>query len=616
MKGLNIKTLSLSTLFLGVVSSCQLDYENTSAINPDGAWGSETMIQAYLTDIYGGLMPGWNFYGDGSDESASLGDYQKGINLSVSSNGIEFNYEYIDKINFFIEQLSNVPENVISKEKNNQLLGQALFWRAWNYWKYVSQLGGVPLILNTQNIDDEESLFVKRSSTSDCIKQIISDLDNAINMLPENWTGTDYGRIDRCAAMAFKGRVLLWYASPLFNRDNDKSRWQNAYDANKAALETCLQAGRNLMPDFGQIWLTSGKSNTEALMFRRYSYPDSYYNMNTLLPEHYTNGYSCCCVPNLPAILSFPLKDGSSMAIYPKDETYNTTPLDTLRLRTDQGYNAEILNKIVNDMDPRFYASYSVPGLSFPTNALPAGQNSWSTYVKDNTVYKSMLDYQCQKNTVTTLSGGFYPLKAVTPDTDKSSSTYGGVNTWIEIRLAEVYMNLAECANELDADGHDYNEALSYIKILRDRAGIEKGTGKLGYGLDKYASLDGVRHLLINERLAEFSQEDMRFDDLRRWMRFDIMNDEKYRSNLFIVYNGEVKEYSDFDWSQSIADPTVRENFHIEFVLNVDQVESSVYNFTTNHWFFPIGLNSMAKNFINDQSQQNKEWGGSFDPLL
>ena len=137
MKGLNIKTLSLSTLFLGVVSSCQLDYENTSAINPNGAWGSETMIQAYLTDIYGGLMPGWNFYGDGSDESASLGDYQKGINLSVSNNGTDFSYEYIDKVNFFIEQLANVPENVLSKEKNNQLLGQALFWRAWNYWNYV-----------------------------------------------------------------------------------------------------------------------------------------------------------------------------------------------------------------------------------------------------------------------------------------------------------------------------------------------------------------------------------------------------------------------------------------------------------------------------------------------
>lgn len=613
VKGCVKLLLPMSTSLL---VSCQLDYENTSAIDPNAAWGSETMIQAYLTDIYGGMMPGWNFSGDGSDESGDLGDYQRGVNLSVSNNGIDFNYEYIDKINYLLEQLPAVPESILPVEKSRQIKGQALFWRAWKYWEYVSQLGGVPLILKTQDISDENSLFVKRSPTSVCVDSIIADLDQAIELLPDKWTGNDYGKIDRCAAMAFKGRVLLWYASPLFNRNKDVSRWEKAYDANKEALTTCLEAGHALMSDFSQIWLTDGTDNTEALMFRRYNYPDSYYNMYTLLPEHYTNGYSCLCVPNLPVVLAFPLKDGSSMALFPQSEEFNPSPLDTVRLKTDQTYNAQIMERLVTGMDPRFYASLAVPGLSFPTNALPAGQNSWSTYVKVDGVYKCMLDYQCSKQTGTTLYGGFYPLKGVTPGTDKSSSTYGGVNPWIEIRLAEVYMNLAECASELNNSEHDYKEALDYIAVLRQRAGIERGDGNWGYGLDLYASQEGVRHLLINERLAEFAQEDMRFGDLRRWMRFDIMNQEKYRSNLFFVYNISTTDFSDFDWTQSMADPMTRNKFHLEFVYNVNQVEASQYNYTTSHWFFPIGLNSMAKNFVNDQSQQNNEWGGSFDPLL
>ncbi len=608
------------SLLIGGIISCELDYRNTSAIDPDAAWGSETMIQAYLIDIYGGLMPSWNFTGDGSDESSdqnsSMSDYQRGVNLSVSNNGIDFDYEYIDRINFLLDQLPLISEDILPKESSDQIKGQALFWRAWRYWSYVSQLGGVPLILHTQNVDNEESLFVERSPTSVCVDSIIADLDQAIELLPATWSGDDYGRINRCAALAFKGRVLLWYASPLFNRNNNLDRWIAAYNANKEALDACLEAGFKLLDDFSSIWQTSGSANTEAIMVRGYSYPDSYYNMYTLLPEPLTNGWACRCVPNLPTILAFPLKDGSSMAIYPQNATFNTTPLDTVRLRTDPAYNAQIEEILVSGMDSRFYASISVPGMSFPSEEIPSGQNFWSTYTYVNGVYNSMLNYQFSVAFSTTNYGGFFPLKAVTPGTDKSTSTYSGVNSWIEIRLAEVYMNLAECASELNANGHDYNEALGYIAILRERAGIERGTGEIGYGLDRYASQEGVRYLLINERLAEFAQEDMRFDDLRRWMRFDIMNAEKYRSNLFWVYNESTVDFSDFDWTRDMNDLETRELFHLEFVYNVNMVEASQYNFTTSHWFYPLGLDTMAKNFINDLSQQNNEWGGTFDPLL
>lgn len=600
-------------------NSCQLDYENTEAINPDAAWGSETMIQAYLTNIYGGLMPGWDFDGDNSDESgdinSNMSDYQRGINLSVSNHGINFDYEYIDKVNFLLDQLPSISESILPKEKADQIKGQALFWRAWKYWSYVKDVGGVPLILHTQNIQDEPSLYVQRSPTSVCVDTIIADLDQAIALLPDRWTGDDYGRIDRCAAMAFKGRILLWYASPLFNRNNDPERWKAAYDANKEALEACLAAGYALMPDFSKIWQTQGTANTEAIMVKQYAYPDSYYNMYTVLPELLTNGWACRCIPTLPSILSFPLKDGSSIAMHPVNSTFNPTPLDTARLRSDAAYNAQILQTLATGMDPRFYASISVPGMSFPSEEIPTGQMFWSTYSDFNGVYTCMMNYQFSINTTTTLYGGFYPLKAVTPGTDKSTSTYGGTNSWIEIRLAEVYMNLAECASELNRDGHDYKEALEYIAILRQRAGIEKGSGNFGYGLDRYASQEGVRYLLINERLAEFNQESKRFGDLRRWMRFDIMNDEKYRSMIHIVYNESTNDFSNFDWTMNMADESTRALFHVDFIYNVNQVEASQYNFTTSHWFYPLGLDTMAKNFTNDQSQQNNEWGGSFDPL-
>lgn len=617
------KLLALSACVC-MMSSCQLDYENQSAITPDAAWGSEVMIQAYLTDIYSGSMPGWNFWGDGSDliteSGTGLSDWLRGNNISTSNFGKEFDYGVIDKINFLLQQLPTVSEDILSADKSDKIKGQALFWRAWRYWSYVKDLGGVPLIMTPQDVTDVESLKVKRSSTSESVAAIIKDLDDAIALLPERWSDTDYGRIDRCTAMAFKGRILLWYASPLFNRNNDASRWQAAYDANKVALDAALANGYKLLDDFSQIWQTKGSANTEAMMFRRYQYPDSYYNMYQVLPEWLTNGWACVATPTLPQLLAFPTKDGSSLAIWPQDATYNTTPLDVERLATDAAYNAEILSTLVSGMDPRFYASMSVPGTEFPSKEIQAGQQFWNAYVQTESFYQNIADFQFERNTDTSWYGCFLPKKSVTPGSDKSSSTYLGQNTFIEIRLAEVYMNLAECAANLNTGGHDYNEALELIAELRERAGIEKGTGNVGYGLDKYASQEGVRHLLINERAAEFAQEDKRYGDLRRWMRFDIINDQEYVSNLFVVFNGTLDEAKGFDWTRSMTDAETQKMFHVDFVKNVKRVEASKYNVTTDHWFMPIGSKTMARNFNNDPAMQNNEWAdggtsGTFDPL-
>lgn len=609
--------LAIVPLLAGM-SACQLDYENTSAIDPSGAWGSETMIEAYMTNIYGGLMPGWNFWGDGSDEciypDENLSNFLKGINVTVGSQGINFDYNYIDRINFMLEQLGNVPESVLSKEKNGQLKAQALYWRAWRYWSYVKSLGGVPLILHSQDVTDLESLYVKRSSTTECMNQIIADLDEAISLLPDRWSGNDYGKIDKCTAMAFKGRILLWYASPLFNRNHDQNRWKAAYDANLAALNASLAVGYKLMDDFSQIWQTEGSANTEAMMFRRYKYPDSSYGMQTLLPEPLTNGWFCCCMPMLPTIVSFPTKDGESLVMFPKNDTYNNKSLDVDRLASDPEYNAEMLKTLVDGMDKRFYASMSVPGHEFPSDAITAGQNLWTGIINTPEGRVSMLNKQFGVSfTPSVIYGCFFPLKAVTSGTDKSSSTYLGQNIFIELRLAEVYMNLAECANELSQNG--YAEALQTIALLRQRAGINRGEGTYGYGLDRYASQEGVRHLLISERLCEFAQEDKRMGDLRRWMRYDIMNDEEYVSNILFVLNDVNSTKYDFDFSRNISDEETQNMFHLEFVKNIKTLEISKYNVPTDHWFSPIGETTMAKNYQDAKDQQNNEWGGTFDPL-
>jgi hypothetical protein len=210
--------------------------------------------------------------------------------------------------------------------------------------------------------------------------------------------------------------------------------------------------------------------------------------------------------------------------------------------------------------------------------------------------------------------GGFYPIKAVTPGTNQTTSQQQGGNVYIEIRFSEVLMNLAECANELG----DYNQALGYIAQVRQRAGITKGNGTIGYGLDAYTSQAAVRNLIINERMAEFAQEGKRWGDLRRWMRFDILNTEKYMSQILFVQNANIPPLTSnagFDWTQSIQTDAVRSNFHLEFIRNITNNAINVYNLSTTHWFYPIALTDWQKNFNSDPAMQNNEWDGTFDPL-
>src|SRR5690606_20633742 len=116
------------------------------------------------------------------------------------------------------------------------------FWRAFQYFQLVRMYGGVPLVLESQNpiVGDNDANSVPRSSTTACIAQIVKDLDLAKSLLPGKWDGGNWGRITSGAAAALKGRVLLTYASPQFNPNDSRDRWEAAYAANteaKALLE-------------------------------------------------------------------------------------------------------------------------------------------------------------------------------------------------------------------------------------------------------------------------------------------------------------------------------------------------------------------------------------------
>lgn len=581
------------SLFCGLLlSSCSLDYENTSAITPDGVWENEDMINAYLTNIYGSMLPGWPISANNTDEGMNgptdMSQYVRGeITVDNCAQGLD--YKNIDKINYFLTNLENVT--VITEEEKKQLKGQALFWRAWDYWGKVFSLGGVPLILEPQNVADINSLLVSRNSTTECVSQILKDLDEAIACLPDTWENEDYGRIDKGCAMAFKGRVLLQYASPLFNPNNDQKRWQDAYDANKAAVDFLQRIGKGLYEgNFADIWYD--EQNKEVIMVNQYYYPDHALDQKNIRPEPLTKDMADQNEAILPLLMAYPKLDGTPLE------------LDLNRLETDDKYNEQFLSDFYTNRDPRFLATFACPGMEYYCpDVLPNEMKFWNAFREENGLYISLLYDEISKEGKH--SSNFYQRKGL--DDLSMSEVYNGETDWIEIRFAEVLMNMGEAANEIGKS----SEALQVLYDIRKRAGIQSTDGK--YGITATNQTE-IREAYIKERYIEFAYEGKRWADLRRWKRFDILNDLKYRSTLYpVITDYSIVQNGQFDWTKDMLDPEVRKLFRFKYIECVDG-DKNIYRFNLdlNHWFYPIKKDDLDR---NSKLEQNNEWGGTFDPL-
>lgn len=515
--------------------------------------------------------------------------------ISVDNCGQGLGYGNIDKINYFLEEIEKVSNSVLSPSEKDELVAEACFWRAWDYWGKVKNIGGVPLILKSQDVSNLESLLVERSSTSACVKQIVDDLDKAIDGLPEQWDDDNYGRIDKGCAMAVKGRVLMWYASPLFNPGNDAERWNAAYKANKDAVEYLKGIGKDMYQGkFEDIWYD--EQNCEAIMFNQFYYSDHVFNQSGIRPEPFCNGSANANQAILPLAMAFPKKDGSKLE------------LDIERLATDPAYNASFLEEFYANRDPRFYATIFLPGTVYPSadkdNETQSYWNAWKQ-VEDAGEMRYVTLVQDQHGVgVGANTSGWFQLKGLDRSLDKGNLSYAETD-WIEIRFTEVLMNYGECANEIGKD----EEALDVLYQVRKRAGITSTDNR--YGI-MATSQDEIREAYVNERFIEFAYEGKRWDDLRRWKRFDILNDLKYRSGLYLVLKDN-NNIQGFDWTTNmVADSEIRKLFRLEYIECLDGNKDYAFNLDLNHWFYPIGKNDLDR---NSKLEQNNEWGGTFDPL-
>lgn len=368
-------------------------------------------------------------------------------------------FNFIRRTNTFILKIDEVVGN---EQEKAVLKGEAYFLRALFYHELVKLYGGVPIITEPQSFDDVDALFVPRNTFGECVDFIAHDLDLAASLLPEKRTGADVGRATRTAALALKGRQLLY-----------AERWS---EAASASLKTMEIPGYSLFPKYEELFWAANNNNSEVIFARQYlskadnrTHPSNFFNSVPTL-----GGWGGT-QPTQNLVDEYEMVDGLSYTISP---LYSAT--DPYKNR-DPRFEASILH----DQSVWFDSDGDPDTLDLTKGAFQGVGGSSGDATKTGYFLRKFMD-----RSIITVDG------------------WNGYNNWNIIRLAEVLLNYAEAQNE--AVGPDAS-VYAAVNAVRQRPSVNLPA--LPNGLSKEQMRDKIRH----ERLIELAFEEHRFFDLRRW---------------------------------------------------------------------------------------------------
>ncbi|MEO5788931.1 MAG: RagB/SusD family nutrient uptake outer membrane protein [Gelidibacter sp.] len=459
---------------LGIVvafSACDdsfLDTAPNDALSPTTFWKSKKDLDLALTGCYNGFASGGDLmYRDaGSDNAYNNFPWEGWTNIGngkLSAADAGASYYGFGTINRCNEFLANVDNATAVSEADREIYkAQVRFIRAYKYYILTTSYGNVPLI--TQNFATPEEAKVPRDSQEVIRTFIETELNAVIGMLPDAYSGGEYGKATKGAAQALLMRYYLYF------KDYDK------------ALSTAKNiSGYSLNSTFEGLFDPANEQNAEVILSVQHVADNYSLDFTPFMPNG-LGGWSSV-VPTQSLVDAFEMADGKTIQEAEASGEYDPN------------------NPYVN-RDPRLRASVVYPG-----------------QVYANKVYRSVEDTSPDYyNKADNASKTGYNFKKYTTFLDLNpSSPYWNMGNDIYIfRYAEVLLTIAEAKIELGQIDSEVYDALDAIRLRAGMPAVNKA---------KYADQASLRTLLRNERRVEFAMEGLRRDDIIRWnIATDVLN--------------------------------------------------------------------------------------------
>ena len=289
--------IKISTRFIIVVSltaalaSCKklVDVEPVSNEAANNFYKNYREVSVALSGCYNGmqepLITEWQFTELRSDNAR-----QRSVNSTTNVN-MELNvlnlytagpqhqqiynywlatYKNIRNVNYVLRSLGvgyqnnqlvfGTPTADVTEAQRNELVGQALFIRAYHYFNLVRLFGGVFIV--TEPLEASQARKINRSSVTDTYNLITKDLEAAVDLASSKTysqiTSTDLGRANSWSAKALLAKVYLTLPIP------------RAADALTLLNDVIVNSGYGLESSFSRVFAINNEMNKEILFAVRY----------------------------------------------------------------------------------------------------------------------------------------------------------------------------------------------------------------------------------------------------------------------------------------------------------------------------------------------------------
>ena len=664
-------------LCLGMtVTSCSdfLDRPPLDQISPDSYYTTADQLGTFTINYYTSIFPnnsGWfagvATFDDGTDNQASRGG-NSGMYLQdqwkvPTSGGIGMNA--IRNVNKFInESEAKIAAGKVTgtPEQINQYMGEAYFIRAMLYYSKLQDYGDFPIVLKELNIDNDLVEASKRQPRNLVARQILSDMDKAIDKLQV--TFANKVRINKNAALAMKSRMALYEATfekyhrgtgrvpgdanwPGKNKEWNKNFTINQDDEVNFFLDQAIDAAKKVCDAVPLKTQNSHVMNPSSI--GQYNGWNSYYDMfaspdlskypEVLLWRQFNSNLT----PSLAHLTSNKLRGGAStgwtrglvesflmkngLPIYASGSGYHgDTTVDMAK--TDRDERLQLFMFGESDVLGIDQKSIDLANKKLAAGATPLTKilfNAATLFATDQ-ASRDVTGYRQRK---------FYNYDPAM----QLGQTFSDVDGQIIIRVEEAMLNYIEASylrtGSLDAT------ATGYWTALRARAGItapisttiaatdmskEADVNRPSYDWAAFSAghpVDATLYSIRRERRSEFAGEGLRNDDLIRWASLDQVKnyqiegvnfwDQIYQNPSFVNDKGVSLIIADGESNATMSAKTLSKYVRPYQIQKTNNILYDGYTFYQAHYLSPFSYQEMQLcspdgNAENSNLYQNIYW--------
>ena len=599
-------------LSMSLLSACNyLEVIPPEQANLDDTMKDANAVRNFLYSCYNGVENTITMDNPSVDETTNSIELNSGLQKlsynQLSSSVIDYGYWHnaynaIGQCHLFLQQLEKSNPLGVDEAMKTQYRAEVNFLIAYYHFRLLVDYGPIPIIDHFMSMATPVSEIPGRSHFDYVVDFICKKCDEAATDLPAYRTTSEWGRATSSICYALKARLLLYAASDLWNGSFPYKDWKNknyetpgygkelvsnSYEPEKwrRALEAC---------DYALKWAEDNGGNKLLLVdnmpSRVANLKDPYIPENSdedfvahvklmslvlqSTPDEGNFEYLWGIVPYVaigfwsPLPLNIIERNGSWVSGYsqmaptlytiehfctkngklPENDEKFVDKSDWLKSAGVSG-RSDIINLCVG-REPRFYA-WMVFDQGDYTCKFDNGNP-----VRIEMKNKDKQGYNPTKYNRNHLVTGFAMQKFIDPELFQDHVSYAGIPQKCRplIRMAELYLNLAECQAMLSSDKKSDQfalDALANLNAVHERAGLDP---------IKVSDLDNLPLIewIKNERFVELWGEGHRYFDIRRWVegpkylaagKREGLNAEKITNPSFADFNQRIKVNQPYRWN-------------------------------------------------------------------